>query len=675
VADVLSFCRICSATCGVVVTVEAGRVTKVRGDVGHPVSRGYTCPKGRALAQWHHSSPRLDRPRLRGADAPWDAVLDDLGAGLAAAATEGGPDAVGLYTATGLAYDSLGSLFAQRWFAGLGSRQLYSATTIDNAPAVAAAELVTGQSLSTVWEPEGAGLLLLVGTNPVVSHGYGTALPDPIARLREFRAAGGRVWVVDPRRTESAALADRHLAVRPGTDHLVLAALVRELLEDGADESELAAWCAPDDVAALREAVAPFTIPAVAAAAGIAVDGLAALVADVRGRPGRVAALCGTGITMSRHGLLACWLRWVLLVLSGSLDRAGGMRVNPGVLFGSRGRSRPGSTGPGPGSRPELRRWLGQYPCVALVDEIEAGRLRALVIAGGNPLAAFPEAARTEAALRCLDVLAVVDVVDSPLAELATHVLPSTSQLERADVLVQEAIRLRPGTQHTPAVVAPEAERRPTWWVFAHLARRLGADLLDGRDPDGIGDEDLIAELAASRGVDPGALREAGPRGLEVEREYGWVHERVIGDGGHFTLAPPIAVVRLASEAAALGASGTSASPSPALVLTPRREQRSMNSAHYADDPSVPRPARLHPDTLAALGRADGDHACVRSGSGTAAVVLRADEAVRPGAVSIVHGWGAANVADLTSTREGVDAFTGMPQLSGVAIEIDERAP
>jgi anaerobic selenocysteine-containing dehydrogenase len=508
-----------------------------------------------------------------------------------------------------MAYDSLGSLHAQRWFAALGSRQLYTATTIDNAPAVAAAELVTGQSLSTVWEPEGAGLLLLVGTNPVVSHGYGTALPDPIARLREFRAAGGRVWVVAPRRTETAALADRHLAVRPGTDHLVLAALVRALLEEGADAAELAAWCDPDDVAALREAEAPFSFPAVGAAAGVAADDLAELVADVRERPGRVAALCGTGITMSRQGLLACWLRWVLLVVTGSLDRPGGMRVNPGILFGARarGRARPGATGPGPDSRPELRRWLGQFPCVALVDEIEAGRVRALVVAGGNPLAAFPEAARTEAALRRLDVLAVVDVVEGPLTAMATHVVPSTGQLERADVLVQEAIRLRPGTQHTPAVVAPVGERRPTWWIFAHLAHRLGADLLDGRDPDAVTDDDLVADLARARGVDPTALRHAGPRGLEADREYGWVHERVLA-GGRFTLAPPIAVARLAEEAATLAA------PQPWTIDTAPGRTASSDRSTTATVPQSERTQARSPSARPSAANVAG---CTRAGRGT----------------------------------------------------------
>jgi anaerobic selenocysteine-containing dehydrogenase len=273
-------------------------------------------------------------------------------------------------------------------------------------------------------------------------------------------------------------------------------------------------------------------------------------------------------------------------------------------------------------------------------------------------------------------VLAVVDVVDSPLTARATHVLAVAGQLERADVLLQEAIRLRAGTQYTPAVVAPGAGRRPAWWVFAQLARRLtgrepDGGVLDGRDPDATSDDDVLRAVATARRVDWDALTAAGPRGLETAPSYGWVHADVL-DGGTFTLAPPEIVRRCAEIAADLPpAAGAGGGSGPArLVLTPRREPRSMNSAHYADQPDRPRPARVHPSTLAAAGLADGDRARVRSPHGSLAVVARADAAVRPGAVSIVHGWGDANVAQLTSTRAGVDTLTGMPQLSGVAVDL-----
>src|SRR4051794_13606359 len=203
-----SFCRICAAACGILVTTEDERVVRVRGDAAHPVSRGYVCSKARGLPDWHHSERRLDRPRLRGVDVGWNELFDDLAGVIRSATATTGSDSVAMYLATGLAYDAAGQVAAGMWMRSFGSTSFYSAATVDNAPILVAAELVTGNPmLNPVWNPDEPGLLILVGTNPVVSHGYGTTLPDPVRRLRDHRAAGGRIWVLDPRRSESANLA------------------------------------------------------------------------------------------------------------------------------------------------------------------------------------------------------------------------------------------------------------------------------------------------------------------------------------------------------------------------------------------------------------------------------------------------------------------------------------
>src|SRR5580765_2632424 len=257
--DELSYCRICPAACGIVVTVDGDRVLRVRGDDDHPASRGYTCSKGRALPASHHSPHRLDRPRLHGREATWDELLADLAVRLDLVIDTTGPAAVALYLATGLAYDAAGQIAASQWLPSIGSSSFLTAVTVDNAPVLVAAELVSGNPmLNPVWDPTVPGLAIFVGTNPVVSHGYGTALPDPVRRVRDYRAGGGRVWVLDPRRTETAALADVHVPVRPGADVAVVAALACALLEHGSDESELREHCNPADVSALRIALAAF---------------------------------------------------------------------------------------------------------------------------------------------------------------------------------------------------------------------------------------------------------------------------------------------------------------------------------------------------------------------------------------------------------------------------------
>ncbi len=419
-----------------------------------------------------------------------------------------------------------------------------------------AAELVTGNALlSPVWDAHAHGLLVLVGTNPVVSHGYGTAIPDPVRHLRDHCSGGGRLWVLDPRRSETAALAHEHLAVRPGGDVAVLAALVHAVLTDGCDLAEVDRFCDPADVDALRTAVAPFTVERAAAAAGVEPSAIERLVADVRAHQGRLAVLCGTGTTMGRDGILVEWLRWALLILTGSLDRPGGMRFQDGPLGRLRpprvtATSTPDARSAGPASRPELTRVAGQVPAVALADEIEAGHLRALVVTGGNPLNAVPEPDRMRAALASLDVLAVVDVADSELTGLATHVLPATGQLERADLSLAANLSVRSGVQATAAVVAPVAERRPVWWMLASLARRMGGDLLGGADPGSLSDEVFLRGLMARSPLDADAVFAAGPRGLDVEPEFGWVHETLLPDG-RWRLAPAGLVERLAGPSRA----------------------------------------------------------------------------------------------------------------------------
>jgi anaerobic selenocysteine-containing dehydrogenase len=639
---------------------EDGHVDRVRGDPDHPASRGYVCTKGRGLAAWHHRTDRLDRPRLGGSAAPWDEVLDDLGDRITAIVAAGGPDAVGLYLATGLAYDAAGQVAAPTWLASIGSRSFYTAVTVDNAPALVAAELVAGHPmLNPVWDAAGDGVLVLVGTNPVVSHGYGTTLPDPIRHLRDYRRRGGRVWVLDPRRTETAAHADAHLAVRPGTDAVVLAAIAGAVLADVGDAGRRVR-ATPEDLAALQEVLAPFTVERAARAAGIDADALQQLIDAVRGAPGRVAMMCGTGTTMSLDGVLVEWLRWVVLALTDSLDRPGGMVFHEGPFGRLRAPRARRTPDPGPSSRPELPRVAGQLPAAALVDEIEQGNLRALVVTGGDPITAFPEPDRVRSALGRLDVLAVVDVVDGELCDLATHVLPATGQLERADVTLASPLSVRSAVQATGPVVEPVAERRPSWWIVAELARRTGCDITGGVDPSGLDDEAYLRSVLHHSPVDADELFAAGPHGLPVPIEHGWATASLL-DGGCWNLAPPALVDRLRAHR----------SPDASLVLAPRREMAWSNSVRYGDgNPPV---VRLHPVDATAAGVTDGDLAEVRSAHGALEASVLADPSVRAGVVSITHGRRDASPGRLTSNRAEVDPLTAMPRASGVPVSVSRR--
>ncbi|CAM8627687.1 BisC Anaerobic dehydrogenases, typically selenocysteine-containing [Acidimicrobiia bacterium] len=658
--DLLSFCRICAAACGIVVSVERGTIVKVRGDTEHLVSRGYTCAKGRALPQLHHAADRLDVPRLRGSDVDWDVMLDDLASVIGSTINDRGPDSIALYLATGLAYDSVGQVASGMWMGSIGSSSFYTAATVDNAPVLVAAEMVAGHPmLNPVWDPEAPGLLLLVGTNPVVSHGYGTTLPDPVRRLRDYRDAGGCVWVLDPRRTESAAHADDYLSVRPGSDVAVLAALANQLLLTSSNLSHLEEVCHAGDIASLRIALEPFTLANAATAADVSIARLEELVAALISNHGSVAAFCGTGTTMSRDGILVEWLRWVLLILTDSLDRPEGMRFNRGVVNQLRPSKPATKPLPGPGSRPDLGRVAGQMPVAALVDEIESGSVRVLVVTGGNPLSAFPEPDRLREALASLEALVVIDVSDTELVSLATHALPALAQLERSDLALAEHVALRSGMQFTPPVVAPGSMRRSLLWMFASLAERAGSSLLGGARPEDVSDETFLSGLLGHGPLDAADVITAGPRGIDLEPTYGWVRKAMLPDA-RWRIAPKALLTRL----------GRHLGPEAGLVLIPRREANWSNSVRAAgagDEPVI----RLNPVDASGAGVGEGSWVALQTVNGSLVATVRLDESLRPGAVSVTHGHPGALTGTLTSAHRDVDPLTAMPLASGVPVVIE----
>jgi anaerobic selenocysteine-containing dehydrogenase len=672
--ETASFCRICNAMCGIVVTTRGDDVVSVRGDRDHPLSRGYTCPKGRALPAFHHHPHRLNEPRTRGGTPGWDACLDDLAREVQAIIDERGADAVGAYLASGSAFDANGRRAAERFLRSLGTRQKYTATTIDTPCKPLVAELIGGWSgLTPVWDCERSTLLVLFGSNPVVSHGHSNAIPDPVRRLHDHRARGGELWVVDPRRTETATLADRHLAVRPGTDHVVLGHLVRELLRDGADHEYLAAHAT--GVEDLIRAVEPFTAASTAERTGLVAHDLEDLLAAIR-RHRRVSALTGTGCSMARTANVTEWFLWALHVVTGSYDAPGGMWFNPGYL--SQLDTRPwtpadGVPGPGPASRPELPRRFDEYPCAGLVSEIEQGNLRALLVVGGNPVTALPDESRTRAALARLDVLAVIDVVETETTALATHVLPAAGQLERADVpWLLDTYQLAVATQYTPAVVPPGLGRRPVWRIFGELGARLGvAALPQDVELATATDESLLRNLAArSRGGADTVV--AARSGTRVNGAcFGWVTERVL-PGGRWRIAPAPLVQQLVD----LDHMGRP----PTWVLVPHRRVRMMNSqlrniaapGGRTEDVTV----LIHPADAASVGIAPGGRVRVRAAHTGQGVVARAEvtDGIRKGTISLPHGWADPNVCALTSATSGVDPLTGMVWQSGIDVDIEPYA-
>ena len=364
-----------------------------------------------------------------------------------------GPQAVGIFFGSGIGMDAAGYRMAEALQTAIATPAKFSPLTIDGTAKPLVADLMGGfMGLSCRADYDGVDFLIYVGSNPVVSHGHALAMPNATGTIREI-ARRGQVWVIDPRHTETARLATGHLAPRPGTDYAVLAYLVRELLVAGADRDIMEHRAV--DAERLAAAVEPFTCAHTAALADVDPAALIRLRDAVRGA-GRLAVETGTGVTMARSANVTQWLAWALMILTDSMNRPGGAWFHPGYAyqlesFPALPISPPeGTFGPGPRSRPEARSFLGEWPCAALADEIDAGNIRALVNLGGGLLTAFPNAAALRSALDRLDVLATLEILPTEITAVSTHVLPAKDQLERADVTLWDILSTNVSAQYTP---------------------------------------------------------------------------------------------------------------------------------------------------------------------------------------------------------------------------------
>jgi anaerobic selenocysteine-containing dehydrogenase len=331
IRTVRSFCRVCTSVCGILVEVDGDEVTRVRGDRDHPLSQGYTCPKGRALPQLHHHPDRIEQPQMRIDGAlratTWESCLDDLGTRVRDIIDRHGPASVGIFFGTGLGMDAAGWRTAEALQAAIGTPAKFSPMTIDGTAKPLIADLVGGSiGLSGRPDYDNADFVIFVGTNPVISHGHAIAIPNPTGTVRDL-ATRGQVWVIDPRRTETARLATGHLAPRPGTDYAVLAYLVREILRGDAVEHH-AVGCE-----ALAAAVAPFTLEHTAQIVDVGEKELTRLYSAVRGAR-RIAIETGTGVTMTASAAnVTQWLAWALMILTDSMNRPGGTWFHPGFAY------------------------------------------------------------------------------------------------------------------------------------------------------------------------------------------------------------------------------------------------------------------------------------------------------------------------------------------------------
>jgi anaerobic selenocysteine-containing dehydrogenase len=410
------------------------------------------------------------------------------------------------------------------------------------------------------------------------------------------------------------------------------------------------------DIDRLAAAVEPFTLSRTAELADITPDQLIGL-RDALLAAGCVAIETGTGVTMTADKAnVTQWLSWVVMILTGSMNRRAGLWFHPGFAYQLESFDLPisppeGSFGPGPRSRPESQSFMGEWPCATLADEIEAGNIRAVLNLGGSLLTSFPDTAALRPALEKLEVLATTEIIANETAALSTHVLPTKDQLERSDITIWDALSSRVSAQHTAAAVAPIGERRSMWWFLAELGQRLGHAVAD----PGQSDDTVLASLTAAARCSIEELTETGWVDAGHELPAPWVQRHIERMGG-WRLAPTLLVDQLAELR-----------DPPPLVLTPRRQMRRLNA--QLDFLGESADVLINPDDGAAAGVVDGGAVTVRSAHGELTGVAKLDPGIRRGVVSVPHGHKEANVNELTD-KDDIDVVTGMVRYSGVPVSL-----
>jgi anaerobic selenocysteine-containing dehydrogenase len=364
---------------------------------------------------------------------------------------------------------------------------------------------------------------------------------------------------------------------------------------------------------------------------------------------------------MSRNANATTLMAWALHAVTGSLDRQGGAYFNPGFTrdLDRQGWTPMNTTGVGPASRPDLPSRLGEYPCAAMADEIEAGNLRALIVFAGNPVIALPDTNRLIEAFKKLDLLVIVDVVETASTPYATHLLPSGGQLEMADMVIWDFLNPAEYARYVPRVVEPAAERKPIWWMLKELSDRLGIDI--GLPNGASHDDDILRPMIATGRASFEEVKAAGTAVTSPGRTYGWVHRHL--PDGRWNLAPSDLIEQLSQAYV----------EQDDLVLVPRRQKNKMNGQMSDGLANPRRPDQpmllINPDDAAGLGILDEDTVLISTDVGSVTACARLDDRYRRGVVSFPHGFGGAKVNFLTDSHS-VDHLSGMVTLGGFAVSI-----
>lgn len=688
-------CHICEANCGVLVETD-GRpgsrvVLSIKGDPENPLSRGHICPKATALQDLQDDPDRLRAPQKRVGETwheiSWDQALSEIGTRTRAILARD-PASTATYTGNPNAHSYGNGLNAHHLTKALGTKNQFSASTVDQMPHhVANLKLYGHSAMFGIPDIDRTETLVIIGGNPMASNGSVWTVPDFRARVRALKARGGQLVVIDPRRTETAKIADRHLFIQPASDLYFLIALLKAVMARGPVQPLADYITGLDEVAAV---LARFETEACSAATGVAPADIAWLAERLTSGP---AAIYGRlGISAQRHGTLNAWLIALISIAAGQHDREGGT-VFPIPALDTLAMLPPGSLGKYTSRVSGHESVLGEFPAAALAEEIETegqGQIRALFVVAGNPVLSTPNGPRLDKALAGLELMVSVDMYRNATSRHAHYILPPTGPLERDHYgLFLLPMAVRNVAVYSPPTFSKEDEHAlHDWEILRALAQAISGAPVQAPTPREI----LDAQLRSGPYAVTLAEVEAAPSGLDFGApKAGVLPQRLRSKDQTIACAVPAFMEALAALEVPQ-AEPQASEKGGKFTLIGRRHLRTNNTWLANSRRLTKGPDRctlmIHPDDAGALGIEHGAQATVRSASGAVTLPAELTDDMMPGTVSIPHGWGHdlpgvamrvarahAGVSLNALTESGaLDPLSGNAALSGVLVEVELAA-
>ncbi len=693
-------CHLCEAICGLEIRTQGEQILSIKGDPDDPFSRGHICPKATALEDLHVDPDRLRRPVAKTPEGDWqeiswEAAFERVAEALASIQERHGNDSVGVYYGNPNAHNYGSMTHAGVFRKALQSRITFSATSLDQLPHHLAAWGMYGhQHLLPIPDIDRTRFMLIIGANPLDSNGSIMTVPDVKKRLRAIQQRGGRFVVIDPRRTETAAIADEHLFIRPGSDAFLLLAMIHTLFSEGLVKlGHLADRV--DSLAEVETLVRDFSAELAEARTGIAAADILELARQMVREEG---AVCygRMGTSVQEFGGICQWAIQLINILSGNLDREGGALVcSPAFGYVGRGEGGAGSLGRWTSRVRGLPEFGGELPAAVMAEEILTpgeGQLRALVTIAGNPVLSSTNGTGLDKALETLEYKVAIDFFINETTRHADVILPPTGPLEHDHYdLAFNRLAVRNVTRMNEPVFEPPEGALHDWQILnglgVALAARKGVEVKPLPAPDQLVDLGIQSGLYSEALGHPMALSmdkiREHPHGLDLGPLRPSLIERLNTANGRIQLLPEFIAADLPRLARAARA------PLPQdLLLIGRRHVRSNNSWLHNSHRLVKGKPRwkllMHPDDMAERKLRDDDQVEIASRVGAVVTQVSACEDIMPGVVCLPHGWGhqragvrlrvasrqqGVSINDLTDDQF-VDELCGNAALNGVPVTV-----